>query len=167
MMPAGAPPIALFRTFAKNLPMAQAMQQWGRYELGRGLSVGIREREIVIDRTTARCGCEYEWGVHVMFFAERASLTPAQITSLTHGKDTDACWESARDRLLIRLADSLHDSSDISDELWTELAAEFDEAQFLDLAMLCGWYHAISFTARAAGVPLEDGVPTFDSVRGG
>jgi hypothetical protein len=27
--------------------------------------------------------------------------------------------------------------------------------------MLCGWYHAISFTARAARVPLEPGSPTF------
>jgi alkylhydroperoxidase family enzyme len=165
MMPAGAPPIALFRTFAKNLPMARAMGPWGRHQLGRGLAVGVREREIVIDRTTARCGCEYEWGVHVMFFAERAGLTPAQITSLTHGDDTDPCWASEPDRLLIRLADALHDSSDVGDELWAGLSAEFDEAQFLDLTMLCGWYHAISFTARAAGVPLEEGAPTFASVR--
>ena len=39
------------------------------------------------------------------------------------------------------------------------------DAQLLDLLLLCGWYHAISFTARAARVPLEDGAPTFDSVR--
>jgi hypothetical protein len=30
--------------------------------------------------------------------------------------------------------------------------------------MLCGWYHAISFTARAARVPLEAGSPTFAGV---
>ena len=29
MMPAGAPPIALFRTFAKNLPMTKAMHACG------------------------------------------------------------------------------------------------------------------------------------------
>ena len=85
MMPAGAPPIALFRTFAKNLPMTKAMHAWGSYELGRTLSLTLREREIVIDRTCARCGCEYEWGVHVAFFAAKAELTAAQITSLTHG----------------------------------------------------------------------------------
>jgi hypothetical protein len=27
--------------------------------------------------------------------------------------------------------------------------------------LLCGWYHAISFTARAARVPLEEGAPRF------
>ena len=72
MMPPGVPPILLFRTFARNLPMAAAMDGWGHYELSKRLSLTLRDREIVIDRTTARCGCEYEWGVHVAFFAERA-----------------------------------------------------------------------------------------------
>ena len=85
----------------------------GAVRVGRDFSVGLRDREIVIDRTCARCGCEYEWGVHVAFFAERAALDPAQITSLTHGGAHDACWESRRDRLLIRLADALHDHGDL------------------------------------------------------
>ncbi len=164
MMPAGVEPIALFRTFVRNLGMAQAMSGWGRYELSRELSIGLREREIVIDRTCARCGCEYEWGVHVAFFASRAALEPAQVSSLTHGTERDGCWESERDRLLIRLVDELHEHNDITDELWCALTAEFDDAELLDLTMLCGWYHAISFTARAARVPLEPGAPTFDSV---
>jgi hypothetical protein len=55
MMPSGVPPIGLFRTFAKNLPMTVAMSGWGRYELGPQLSLTMREREIVILRTCARC----------------------------------------------------------------------------------------------------------------
>jgi alkylhydroperoxidase family enzyme len=165
MMPTGIEPIALFRTFVKNRGMARAMHPWGRYQLGRELSVGHREREIVIDRTCARCGCEYEWGVHVTFFAERAGLSSAQVTSLTHGSQRDSCWETLRDRLLIRLVDELCGHSDITDELWMELSSEFDEAQLLDLTMLCGWYHAVSFTARAARDPLEQWAPTFASVR--
>ena len=85
MVPPGAEPIALFRTFVRNLPMAQAMETWGAYELNRALSLTMRDREIVIDRTCARCGCEYEWSVHVAFFAERVGLEHAQITSLTFG----------------------------------------------------------------------------------
>ena len=165
MMPPGVPPIALFRTFVRNPTMAAAMHPWGRHELSRELSVGLREREIVIDRTCARCGCEYEWGVHVAFFALRAGLDAAQVRSLTHGRPEDPCWESRRDRLLIGMVDELHETSDVSDEAWAGLCAEFDEVQLLDLLLLCGWYHAISFTARAARVELEDGAPTFDSVR--
>jgi len=161
MMPPGAPPIALFRTFAKNLPMTKAMHAWGSYELGRTLSLSLREREIVIDRTCARCGCEYEWGVHVAFFAAKAELTAAEITSLTHGEASDACWASERERLLIETVDALHHTSDISDTLAERLARELTQAEQLDLFLLAGWYHAISFVANAARVPLEQGAPRF------
>jgi len=164
MMPAGVPPIALFRMFARKPAMTAAMQPWGTHLLGRILSVDLRSREIVIDRTCARCGCEYEWGVHVAFFAERAGLSQAQVASLTTGGSDDPCWESARDRLLIRLVDELHERSDLGDELWAALRTEFEEDQLMELLLLCGWYHAISFVALGARVPLEEGVPRFDSV---
>jgi hypothetical protein len=96
MMPPGVPPIRLFRTLVRNLPMAGAMGQWGGYELSRRLSLSMRDREIVIDRTCARCGCGYEWGVHVAIFAERVGLTGAQVASLTHGSARDGCWTDER-----------------------------------------------------------------------
>jgi len=161
MMPDGVPPVALFRTFAHNLPMTEAMSGWGGYELSRRLSLSMREREIVIDRTCGRCGCEYEWGVHVAFFAERVGLDAEQIASLTHGSAEDPCWSDERDRLLIRAVDALHDHSDIDDGLWPALARSFSYADLLDLLLLCGWYHAISFVARAAHVALEPGAPNF------
>jgi alkylhydroperoxidase family enzyme len=161
MMPPGVPPIALFRTFVRNIPMTEAMAGWGSYELSKGLSLSMRDREIVIDRTCARCGCEYEWGVHVMFFAARVGLTSEQVASLTSGDAGDPCWTDERDRLLVRAVDALHDSADIDDELWSRLRTELDDAELLDLTMLCGWYHAISFTAKAARVALEDGAPRF------
>jgi alkylhydroperoxidase family enzyme len=164
MMPGDLEPIALFRTLAKNLTMTRAMKSWGSYALGRELSIDLRGREIIIDRTCARCGCEYEWGVHVAFYAQRAALSGAQVISLNHGDADDPCWESERDRLLIQSVDALHDQADIGDDMWSRLEGEFDEAQLLDLTMLCGWYHAISFTARAARVALEPGAPTFDLV---
>ncbi len=161
MMPPGVPPIALFRTFAHNTAMAEAMHGWGSYELGKTLSLDMRTREIVIDRTCVRCGCEYEWGVHVAFFAERVALTGEQVRSLTHGVDTDDCWTEPRDRLVIRAVDALHETSTIDDDLYQELRAELGAEQFLDLVMLIGWYHTISFAARATGVPLETGAPRF------
>ncbi|WP_204366847.1 carboxymuconolactone decarboxylase family protein [Mycobacterium sp. UM_CSW] len=164
MMPPGVPPIALFRAVVRNLPMAEAMTLWGSYELSRALSLSLRDREIVIDRTCARCACEYEWGVHIAFFAEKARLGEDQVRSLTHGGPEDPCWAAERDRLLIRAVDALCDHRDIGDALWAALRDEFDEREILDLTMLCGWYHAISFTARAARVPLEAGSPTFADV---
>jgi alkylhydroperoxidase family enzyme len=144
--------------------MAEAMGTWGSYELSKRLSLSMREREIVIDRTCARCGCEYEWGVHVAFFADRVGLTSNQITSLTHGASTDPCWSNPRDRVLIDVADALHDGSRIDDGLWERLSGELSEAEILDLLMLCGWYHAISFAANGVELALEDGAPRFAAV---
>jgi alkylhydroperoxidase family enzyme len=164
MMPPGVPPIALFRTFANNLAMTRAMGGWGTYELSRNLSLTMRDREIVIDRTCARTGCEYEWGVHIAFFAERVGLSTDQVTSVTHGDASDPCWTDERDRLLVLAADALHDRADIDDGLFARLSAEFTDAELLDLFMLCGWYHAISYVANATRVELEDGAPRFADV---
>ncbi|MCP3913877.1 MAG: hypothetical protein GY713_23405 [Actinomycetia bacterium] len=97
-----------------------------------------------------RCGCEYEWGVLVAFFAERIALGRDQIVSLTQGSADDPCWTTQRDRLLIRAVDELHDSAALTDALFAELAEDFSEAQLLDLFMLAGWYHPISFAANGA-----------------
>jgi len=164
MMPPGVPPIGLFRTFARNLPMTTAMGGWGSYELGRHLSLTMREREIVILRTCARCRCEYEWGVHVMFFADRVGLTGDQIRSVTHGSPDDPCWTREREQALIRVVDALHDTGDVDDELWATARGVLDEPQMLDLLMLCGWYHTISFTARTVRVDPEPGAPRFADV---
>lgn len=160
MMPAGVPPIALFRTFAHNLPMTSAMGAWGGYELSSRLSLSMRQRELVIDRVTALCGCEYEWGVHVAFFAERVDLTPEQVRSITHGSPDDACWP-ADEATLLRAVDELHERADVSDHTWDALASHLSREQLLDVLMLAGWYHAISFAANAARVPLETGAPRF------
>jgi alkylhydroperoxidase family enzyme len=160
-MPSGQEPIGLFRTFAANLEMARAMTTWARHELGRSLTISLREREILIDRTCARCGCEYEWGVHVAYFGPRAGLSEAQVRSLTLGTAADPCWDSEAERLLIRVADELHERSDVSTTLWDDLRMHYSDAQLLDIVMLCGWYHAISFVANAARVEPEAWSPTF------
>ena len=107
----------------------------------------------------ARCGCEYEWGVHVAYFAGRVGLTDRQVASLTFGSSDDPCWTDERERTLIAMVDTLHDHNDIDDETWRRLTEHFDERQLLDLLLLSGWYHAISYVARAARVDLEPGAP--------
>jgi alkylhydroperoxidase family enzyme len=164
MMPAGVDPIGLFRTFVRNVSMATAMARWGGYELSKQLSLSLRQREIVINRTCARCRCEYEWGVHVAFFAEQAQLTAAQVSSLTHGTADDECWDALDERALVEAVDQLHNTGTIDDELWARLTAHFRNEQLLDVTMLCGWYHAISFTANAAAVRLEHGAPRFADI---
>jgi alkylhydroperoxidase family enzyme len=164
MMPPGVPPIGLFRTFARNLPMVEAMGGWGGYELSKRPSLSMRQRELVIDRVTARCGCEYEWGVHLAFFGDRVGLTTEQKRSITRGAPDDTCW-SSEETALLRAVDELHDHADISDATWSELASALTTEQILDLLILAGWYHAISYAANAARIALEDGAPRFAEFR--
>ena len=81
MMPPGVPPIALFRTVAHN---PRVLGRWrGGALLDKG-SIALRQREIAILRTTARLGAEYEWGVHIAFFADKAELTEAERRATVH-----------------------------------------------------------------------------------
>src|SRR6202167_6198275 len=94
----GNPPLLLFTTLARDERLFFKFFNSGLLDRGH---LTIRQREIVIDRVTAACGAEYEWGVHVSVYAAKAGLTEAQITSLTIGRPEDTCWSDA-DRLLIR-----------------------------------------------------------------
>ena len=49
------PPIALFRVFARRPDRARGIHGWGSYYLSRRAALTLRQRELVIDRTTARC----------------------------------------------------------------------------------------------------------------
>lgn len=156
MTPPGAPAVlALFRVLAHNPELASRSTGWGGYLLGRNASLALRDREVVINRVCARCGAQYEWGVHVAAFGEAAGFTPAQNDAIADA-DADDVALTARDRLLVQLADELHDTATVSDALWPQLAAVWTSAQLIELLMLAGWYHAISYVCNAAGVPLEE-----------
>ena len=71
LMPPGVAPLVLFRALARDQRLFQRFMGAGLLDKGH---LTLRQREIVIDRVTARCGSEYEWGVHIAFFAKRAGL---------------------------------------------------------------------------------------------
>src|SRR5215216_4068545 len=89
IMPAGVAPLVLFRTMARSPRVFTKMFAGGMLDKG---PLSLRQREIVIDRTTARLGCEYEWGVHVALFAERVGFGEAEIAASVHGPADAACW---------------------------------------------------------------------------
>ncbi len=151
VMPKGVPPLTLFRTLAVNERVFLRVMAGGLLDRG---SISLREREIVIDRTCARCGSEYEWGVHMAFFAERVGLTPEQAAA-TCGDVAAAAALPERERLLLRLVDELHDAAQVSEALWTALQARWSDEQLVELVALTGFYHLISFVTNALRIPLE------------
>jgi len=155
----GAPPLLLFRTVARNPRVLQRMMAGSLLDRG---SISLRSRELTILRTCARCGAEYEWGVHIATFGAKAQLTTEQIHSTVHGSAEDTYW-NAEDRLVIRLADQLHDTNRVEDTLWDELSAHFASDQLVELIRLAGLYHAVSFIVNAIGVQHEAFAPKFPS----
>ena len=153
----GNPPLVLFTTLARDPRLFHKFFAAGLLDRG---NLTIRQREIVIDRVTATCGAEYEWGVHVSVYADKAGLDAEQIASLTTGSADDPCW-SDDERVLIRLCDSLHATCSVDDELWSELAALHADEAIIELLLLAGFYRTVSYLVRGLRLPLEPGMARF------
>ena len=159
IMPPGVAPLVLFRTMAKSPRVFARMFAGGLLDKG---PLSLRQREIVIDRTTARLNCEYEWGVHVALFAERVGFGRTEIDATATGGPGEACW-SADEQALLVLVDDLVDRRTITEQTWQLLAAHFDEAQILEAIALVGYYHTISFLCNGLALPLEDWAARFSA----
>jgi 4-carboxymuconolactone decarboxylase len=154
-----AEPLELFRTLAVHDELASRMRPLGAGILGSG-RVEPRLREVMIQRTCALCGAEYEWGVHAVAFARPLGFTEEQLSSTVHGSAGDPVW-STTDSAVFRLADELHATSAVSDELFAELSKHFSADHILELVITSGWYHTISFVINAAGVQHEEWAARF------
>ena len=147
----GAPPLMLFRVMASNA------RAWDKFHAGSLLDRGpltLREREIVIDRTCALNGCEYEWGVHVSTFAGAARLTEAEIRATVYAGADAPCWSPA-ERPLLSAVDALHARSTLNDDEFSALASHYDDAKIFEVILLCGFYRTVSYLANGLALPLE------------
>jgi alkylhydroperoxidase family enzyme len=156
----GADPLVLFTTLAKH------DRAWGKFGggslLDKGSPLSMRQRELVIDRTTAKCGCEYEWGVHVAGFASHVGLDEAQIVATVYGDADDIVW-NAEEQTLLATVDALLDHKKLSDEQWARLRDYFDEAQALEIIQLVAFYHGVALICGALDLPNEPNAPRFPS----
>ena len=166
-MPPGqaADPLRLFRVLANNLELAGRMRPLGAGILGRTATVEPLLREVMIHRTCALNGNEYEWGVHAAAFGRPLGLSDEQLHSTVAGEAGDACWEPRSDAaLVVALADELHGASAVSDGLWTLLRERFSDQQLLELFAIAGWYRLISYMCNGFGVEREEWALRFGDV---
>jgi alkylhydroperoxidase family enzyme len=153
----GAPPLMLFRVIAGNA------RAWEKFRAGSLLDRGplsLREREIVIDRTCALTGCEYEWGVHVATFADAAHLTGEQVRATVLGGADASCW-SESEQVLIAAVDALHACATLSNAEFTAISAHYDDAKIFEIILLCGFYRTVSYLANGLALPLEERAARF------
>ncbi len=154
-MPPGSEvePLALFRTLARHDGLFSRMRPLGAGLLGHP-RLDPRERELLILRTCARAGAEYEWGVHAVAYGAAVGLSEQQIAATAHGSPEDPAWAEG-DGLLIAAADAMYETDALPEPLWQKLAARFDEDELLELVTVAGWYRLISYLVNVVAIELE------------
>lgn len=145
-------PLVLFRVLQRHPELASRMRVLGAGLLAHG-ELPALDREIVIARVCARCGCRYEWGVHAAVFAQPVGLTREQLAATVVGDASSPVW-SARHRALIEAVDELHDTARLSERSWDALQDHYQIPQLLEFLVLAGWYRTISYVAN--GLLIED-----------
>ncbi len=153
----GAPPLMLFRT------LAASARAWTKFCAGSLLDRGplsLRQRELVIDRTCALAGCEYEWGVHIAIFAGPAGLTPEEVAATAGAGSSAPGWSEAERALLIAV-EALHARATLSDAEFAALSAHYNTDQVLEVLLLCGFYRMVAYVANGLDLPLEPDAARF------
>lgn len=161
VMPPGMEPLTIFRTVGRNPRVLSRMVRGGLLDKG---SISLADRELVILRSCAVCGGEYEWGVHAAIFGSKAGFSEAQLADTCAERFDAGLWEASQ-QLLLGMVDALHASARIDDALWAELARHYTEEQLIELVMLAGLYHAVSFVVNAFEIEPEAFAPRFPAGR--
>ena len=149
-------PIRLFRVLARDERLFARFMDGGFLDRGH---LTLRDRELAILTVCARNRSEYEWGVHVAFFASAAGFTEAEVAASV-APLAEAGW-AARDARVVRLCDLLQVSCEIDEHFWAELVSEFGEMGLLELLLLIGKYRQVCILTNALRLELEEGAPRF------
>lgn len=144
----GGPP-NVFTTLARHRGMFRA---WLRFA-GTLMPGGVLPRadsELLILRVSHNCECAYEWQHHERL-GRQAGLSDEDIARVRLGPDAPGF--TARQAVLLRAADELHDARRISDDLWAQLQAlGLGERELIELPMLVGHYEMLAMTLNSLQV---------------
>jgi alkylhydroperoxidase family enzyme len=148
------PDINIMSTLARHPKLLKPWAAFGGRLLYRS-ALAPRDRELLILRTGWNCDADYEWAQHAPI-GLAAGLTEAEVARLATAR-VDGDW-SEDDDALVRAADELHADARISDATWKRLAARLDEQQLIEVCMVVGQYHLVSFTLNSLGVQIDPGL---------
>jgi len=143
----------IFRTLVRHPGLFRRWMPFGGKLLNGKLPA--RERELAILRVGWLCQSEYEWGQHVPI-GRAAGLTDEEIGRIPSGAAAHG-W-SELDRTILTATDELHTDACVGDASWARLSEEYDEKQRIELVMVVGHYHLVSFALNSFGVQREEGV---------
>jgi AhpD family alkylhydroperoxidase len=138
----------IFTTLGRHRRLFRAWLRFASRLMPRG-RLPRRDTELVILRVSVNCGCDYEWGHHVVI-GHRAGLSDEEIARVAHGPDADG-WDD-HERALLRAVDELGRNRVIADATWSQLRVRYDETRLIELCLLAGHYEMLAGTLNSLGV---------------
>lgn len=147
----------IFRTSLRAPTLFKSIMVWSNY-LGskQTNAVPLREKELIVLRTSYLCKCGYEWSHHA-YLALKAGLTQDEVDALRDAKP-DHEW-GRQDQALVDMCEQLVKDQFVRDETWKELEQFFSQKQLMDAVYTCAHYTMASATANAFGIQIDKGVP--------
>ncbi|MDP3908702.1 carboxymuconolactone decarboxylase family protein [Novosphingobium sp.] len=121
--------------------------------LGREPSIPLRDKEVLILRTSTLCGETYELAHH-LFIARQAGMTNEEIEAAKQGSNDLPPFE----RALVKAAEELVRDHCIADDTWTVLAARYTNSQLIELVFMVANYTLLAMINNSLGIYPEDEV---------
>ncbi len=140
----------IFTTLGRQRGLFRAWL-WYSAKMMPGGRLPRRETEMVILHIATLRDCEYERRHHRRI-GRRVGLSAEQVEHA--GDDAWEGW-SVRERALLSAATQLVRVRDVDDPTWAALRAHLDEAETIELLMLCGQYDALATTLMTLRVQPE------------
>ncbi len=147
----GGRPPHVFTTLARNRGLFRRWL-WFAGGLMPGGKLPRKDTELVILRVAHNTDCGYEWSHHERL-GQRAGLSAEEVERVRQGAGAEG-W-TPRQQNFLRAADEMHADGEIGDELWTRLAAEFDDRLLIELCLLIGHYEMLAMTLNTLRVQPE------------
>jgi len=104
-----------------------------------------RDHELLAMRTAHLCHSSFEWDEHT-FFARRAGLTDEEIERIRAGADEPG-WTAA-EATLLRVADELHTTHEVTPATWQALQQHYRIAEIVEALYVVGQYTMLSMVAN-------------------
>jgi alkylhydroperoxidase family enzyme len=151
------PVLNLYKTMLNHPTLYGPRYKFGSY-LQRDSLLPPKTRELLILRTAALTGAEYEWGHHVEA-AQKAGFSAAEIRRIKSGPDASG-W-SEEHAAVLRAADELRRETFVSDRTWAMLAKHYDTKRLIEIIYTSGGYTMTALAINSLGIQLEPGFPRF------
>jgi alkylhydroperoxidase family enzyme len=151
------PVLNLYKTMLNHPTLYGPRYKFGSY-LQRDSLLPPKTRELLIMRTAALTGAEYEWGHHVEA-AQKAGFSAEEIRRIKSGPDAPG-W-SEQHAAVLRAADELRREAFVSDRTWATLAKYYDTNRLIEIVYTSGGYTMTALAINSLGIQLEPGYPRF------